>query len=128
MKTSKKVLISAAFAAITGLLGLAREASAVSCGTSNIAWTTQGKCNAPNQNRGSLQGAGTLNTNGRNLLLIVTSGFGNTSGQGEGLNSGFTRASGPNGSCLFTTTPGVNKFSASGTCNNGTVHRLTIFF
>jgi len=131
MKRFIKVLVPVVVVAVAGILVSAESANALSCTKFTTTWTTQGLCSAPNQNRGSLQGAGSLNTNGRNLFLQVTNGFQNTSGTGTGwfpTATGHTQASGPNGICAVSTTPGVPKFSASGRCNNGTRHQLTVNF
>lgn len=131
MKRLIKVLMPVAVTAVAGLLLSAESADALSCTKFTTTWTTQGLCSAPNQNRGSLQGGGSINTNGRNLFLQVTNGFGNTGGTGTGWvpnGAGHTQASGPNGICSVSTTPGVPKFSSSGRCNNGTRHQLTVNF
>jgi hypothetical protein len=107
------------------------QPAAANCVTSTIPWTNLNQCAAPNQNRGSLQGGGTLNTNSRDLFLNITFGFGNTGGQGVGrriLGGIFQTANGPNGACIFNGAPGSPVFSAPGRCNNGTHQRMTINF
>jgi hypothetical protein len=130
MKLSMKVLVPAALAAIAGVAAVVQPADAASCTRLTNVWTDLGLCPAPDQNRGSLQGGGgAVGSNSRDLFLTVTSGFGNINGTGRGLlNNGTTTASGPNGSCVITLSPGGTGFTPSGRCNNGIKHRLTVNF
>lgn len=130
MKSSVKVAILAAVASVAGVIVATQPALAVgsSCTSALTSWTSLGRCPTPNQNRGSVQGQGSLGTNGRNLLLTVTSGFQNVQGTARGFDVNGLQAKGPNGNCSVSASPGGPVFSASGKCNNGVKHQMNIAF
>ena len=118
-----KLLTIATIATIATIGGIAATASA-SCAKGPIAWTSINTCSAPNQNRGSAQGAGTLGTNTRVLSVQCTIGGGNIYARA----SGITSAGNPIATCKPQAPAGSFVSSAPGQCNGGFKHSLVIAF
>lgn len=119
-----KILVPV-IASIASLAAVVHPAAA-SCRSPTTVWENIGRCLSPNQNRGSVQGNGTLGTNTRSMSHTVGIAGGNVSGRARGLDFFGNIAGG--GACQLTVSPGNTGFTASGQCNGARNHFMTITF